>query len=141
MLDSLCEANPEWGEKYGSFVSALVEVTGKPERTIRRYLSPRYKQEQLKGGNSCHLLSTINLYHGDCLEAQNAGAVMHLRAVRKLGEMLESVERDSGGRPSKNSLDTLTSLQKIAAELGMNYNNFRFHSHRWQKLAEIPEGD
>jgi hypothetical protein len=126
----LCEANPEWGEKYGSFVSALVEVTGKPERTIRRYLSPQYKQEH-KVGQVGRLLSTIDLYHADCLEAQNAGAVMHLKAVRKLGEMLQAnVEQ---GRPSK----TLHGERFFLKEANIT----EIQSHRWQKLAEIPEGD
>ncbi len=45
-LDGLCEDNPRWRARSGSFVSSLVENTELSERTIQKYLSDKYKQEQ-----------------------------------------------------------------------------------------------
>jgi N6-adenosine-specific RNA methylase IME4 len=62
------------------------------------------------------------------MEAQNAGAIMHLQAVRKLGEMLK--EQVSAGNPQLLHRATIR-LDDLGIE--------RTASHRWQKLAEIPE--
>lgn len=63
-------------------------------------------------------------------EAQNKGAEMCLMAQRRLGEMLDKVEREQGKR-TDTLLHDATKLQSLGIE--------RTASHRWQKLAEIPE--
>ena len=64
LLDRLCELNPSW-EHNNSFVDALINKTGKAERTIRLYLSPKYKQVH-EVGKPCRLSSTAyKLYQGD----------------------------------------------------------------------------
>ena len=65
-------------------------------------------------------------------EAQNTGAIMCLQAQRKLGGMLG--EQIQWGGDRKSSLhDAILKLDDLGIEPTA--------SHRWQKLAEIPEKD
>ena len=70
--------------------------------------------------------------------AQNAGAEMCLRAIRKLGDMLNEVERSKGGRPSENSghrVLSLTPYQQAMKDANIDPRQ----STRWQKLAGISD--
>jgi hypothetical protein len=64
------------------------------------------------------------------LEAQNAGAVMYLKAARKLGEMLAEQIKWGGDRKS-----SLHCANLKLSDFGIEATA----SHRWQKLAEIPQ--
>jgi hypothetical protein len=65
------------------------------------------------------------------LEAQNARVEMHLMAVRKLGEMINEIEKEQGKRTDLTSLHYVTKLDEAEPD--------RVKRHRWQKLAEIPQ--
>ena len=67
------------------------------------------------------------------LEMQNQCAAIKLRAERKAGEMLAVMDKNKGGNP--NQLQPATSSPLTLAELGIE----KTASHRWQKVAEIPE--
>ena len=71
---------------------------------------------------------------GYSLEMQNQCAEIKIRAERKAGEMLAETELDKGGRPSENHLHDVSGLPKLK-ELGIA----EIQSHRWQKIASIPE--
>jgi N6-adenosine-specific RNA methylase IME4 len=69
------------------------------------------------------------------MEAQNAGAIMHLQAVRKLGEMIALEEREQGKRTDLTSGHNVTKLAELTKELKESLRQL----YRWQKLAKIPE--
>jgi hypothetical protein len=74
----------------------------------------------------------------DSREAQNAAAELKLRAERRLGELLaKTEERAKKGRPGTKMLHdaTFSGAPPKLAELGIE----RTQSHRWQKLACVPE--
>lgn len=63
---------------------------------------------------------------------QNRCAEIKLRAERRGGEILSKTLNHSGGRPSKKGCKTQPfSLDEIGIE--------KTASHRWQKLAAVPE--
>ncbi len=68
------------------------------------------------------------------LKAQNKAAEIHLRAQRKAGELLAAMEKNEGG-PVR--LQAATALPLKLSELGIN----KFQSHRWQRIASVPEGE
>ena len=68
------------------------------------------------------------------LDIINDTAEIKLRGEKKAGELLAGIERSEGGRPSKNSLDNLTSFQQALRE--NNLTNFT--AHRWQQEASLP---
>jgi len=68
------------------------------------------------------------------LELQNKAAEIKLRAERRAGELLASMDRQQGGRP-KPSHDG--SVSPTLADLDITPNQ----SSRWQSIASIPEED
>ncbi len=64
------------------------------------------------------------------LKAQNRAAEIHLRAQRKAGEMLATMDIHGGDRKSRLHDATLK-----LSDLGID----KFQSHRWQRLASVPE--
>jgi hypothetical protein len=79
------------------------------------------------------------------LEAQNAAAEIHLRAQRKLGQMLERIDLNKGGRPTlerEASLGTGTTSLPVSLptlkELGIPS---KMYSTRAQLIAGWPEED
>ena len=69
------------------------------------------------------------------IEAENNGAIICLQAQRKLGEMLSNINLNKGAAEEgwKTQLHHATTLNELNIE--------KTQSHRWQKLAEIPEDD
>lgn len=67
---------------------------------------------------------------GESLELQNSAAEIKIRAERKAGELLAKMGLRGGDRKS-NSHDASLKL----SEVGISYSQ----SHRWQKLASVPE--
>ncbi len=67
------------------------------------------------------------------LKAQNRAAEVHLRAQRKAGEMLATMEMNKGG--GDHRLQPATSAQPKLADLGID----KTQSHRWQRIASVPE--
>jgi len=69
------------------------------------------------------------------LEAQNHAAEIQLRAARKAGQILQTMKKngelDKGGRPSENRSRLVIGL----SDLGVK----PMQSHRWQKVADVPE--
>lgn len=71
------------------------------------------------------------------LEAQNAAAEIHLRAQRKLGQMLERIELNKGGRPPQESGNTVLPVAlPTLKELGIPDKPY---SQRAQLIAAWPE--
>ena len=72
------------------------------------------------------------------LELQNRAAEAKLRAERKAGEMLSTMEKARGGRPT-NRLQPATGFvaEPSLRELGIE----KTQSHRWQRLAAVPDRD
>ena len=68
------------------------------------------------------------------LQAQNAAAILKIKAERRLGAMLRDMEKNAGGRPAANRSHDVTGLASLSA-LGIN----RMASHRWQTIASVPE--
>lgn len=101
-------------------------------------------RRQLQEATSIHEVKTIRdkaaavkLYlqqAGEGLEAQNAAAEIKLRAERRAGELLSSVEKNGGGRPSGNRSHAATSFPTLD-EIGIT----KSQSSRWQAEASIPE--
>ena len=58
---------------------------------------------------------------------------IRLRAERKAGQLLATMEKNRGGRPSENPSDDTRSL----GDLGISYDQ----SSRWQALGRVPEAD
>jgi len=64
---------------------------------------------------------------------QNQCAEIKIRAERKLGQMLDEMEKDKGGRPKKNQSQDVTGF--TLKEIGIP----RMQAHRNQKIARIPD--
>lgn len=65
-------------------------------------------------------------------ENQNALAEIKVRTERRAGELLAEMEKHEGGRPNKTGCKVQqVSLQEMGIE--------RTQSHRWQRIASIPE--
>jgi hypothetical protein len=63
-------------------------------------------------------------------------AEIKIRAERKAGEILAGMELDAGGRPAETSCTTQQVYDApTLSELGVE----RTQSHRWQRVASIPE--
>lgn len=74
---------------------------------------------------------------GQCLEIQNHAAEVKLRAERKAGELLAVMEKNRGGGDQKSnhrSHDVIGDAPKLA-DMGIE----PMQSHRWQKIASLPE--
>ena len=71
---------------------------------------------------------------GEGLEMQNQCAEIKLRAERRVGEMLDEMEKNPGGRPKENLSHDCTGLSKLS-DLGITRNQ----SSNWQRIASIPE--
>ena len=73
---------------------------------------------------------------GYSLEMQNQCAEIKIRAERKAGEMLAETELNKGGRPAEKTSNTMLQVNdQTLSDLGIE----RIQSHRWQKIASIPE--
>jgi len=73
---------------------------------------------------------------GDSLDMQNHCAEIKIRAERRAGEMLVLQPKQHGARPADKSLVTgLHHATPSLKELGIE----KTQSHRWQKIASIPE--
>ena len=83
--------------------------------------------EALKG---CHELES------EQFALRQSAAEAHLRTQRRAGELLGSMEKNGGGRPSKTGTSRgRVSKSYTLAEIGITRNE----SHRWQQLANLPE--
>jgi len=72
------------------------------------------------------------------LELQNQCAEIKIRAERRAGEMLANIERNSGGRPSKNS----SKLDEFNYTRILKENQIPFSTaSRWQIEAEVAENE
>lgn len=71
------------------------------------------------------------------LEAQNEAAEAKIRAQRKCGEMLASMELKEG-RPKTVNADHRFSLKDFAEELGISHDGAKKLSEKFQVLARIP---
>lgn len=80
-------------------------------------------------------IRTFLSQQGACLEVQNQAAELKLRAERKLGTMLKETGRNQG-RPEKTLHDERFS-QPTLADQGIT----EIQSHRWQKVAAVPDED
>jgi hypothetical protein len=79
---------------------------------------------------NCHLLEEQQF------ELRQEAAEAHLRTQRRAGELLGELLLHSGGRPSKNgSTAGAVSQPPRLRELGID----RHESHRWQRIATVPE--
>jgi phage N-6-adenine-methyltransferase len=78
-------------------------------------------------------LRTYAKQAGESLEMQNQCAEIKLRAERKAGGILAEADKAKGGRPPK----TPSTMEGVSlADIGIDYHE----SHRWQRIASIPEG-
>jgi len=68
------------------------------------------------------------------LEAQNHAAEIKLRAQRRAGEILETMNFPSG-RPAEKALPDETLYKPTHEEIGIT----RKDAHTWQTIAAIPE--
>ena len=73
---------------------------------------------------------------GESLEMQNNCAEIKIRAERRAGELLQEIDKNGGGRPTKTSNAMLQVSGPTLLELGVT----RMQSSRWQTIANIPEG-
>lgn len=75
------------------------------------------------------------------IDAERNCCLIRLRAERKVGQLLKEMagrgERQSGGRPEKQSRDATVSEPTTLLELGIS----KTQSSRWQGLADIPQTD
>lgn len=72
---------------------------------------------------------------GDSLDLQNRIAEIRIRAERRAGEILSRMDKNEGGRPSKNSSHDERGFAATLKELGISYSQ----SSRWQLIAHIPK--
>lgn len=70
------------------------------------------------------------------LEAQNHAAEIKLRAQRRAGEILDSMEKAKGGQPYQEKNSTGYSLQPVETYADMGID--KVDAHRWQTIAKIP---
>ena len=71
---------------------------------------------------------------GESLEMQNSCAEIKIRAERRAGELLQDIDKNGGGRPTKTSNTMLQVSGPTLLELGVT----RMQSSRWQIIANIP---
>lgn len=71
------------------------------------------------------------------LEAQNHAAEIKIRAQRKAGEILSSMEKAKGGRPYQATSSQEVGVDKppTYADLDISYKD----AHQWQTIASVPE--
>ena len=72
---------------------------------------------------------------GESLEMQNNCAEIKIRAERRAGELLQEIDKNRGGRPTKTTHAMLQVSGPTLMELGVS----RMQSSRWQVIAGIPE--
>ncbi len=68
------------------------------------------------------------------LKAQNRAAEVHLRAQRKAGALLASMEKNKGGRPDETG-NIVLPVSPSLKELGID----KMQSSRWQRIASVSE--
>jgi hypothetical protein len=71
------------------------------------------------------------------LEAQNHAAEFKIRAGRGMGELLGGIPKQHGGVRDGMGLQNETPLPATLADLDIT----KTESHRWQKIASIPEDE
>lgn len=71
------------------------------------------------------------------LEVQNRAAEIKLRAERKAGELLATMEKQKGGRPEKTGDSVSPVSETKLADIGVT----KKQSSRWQREAALPEAD
>lgn len=72
---------------------------------------------------------------GEALEMQNNIAEIKIRAERRGGELLKDMDKQHGGIKNGMGLQGATSLPPLLSDIGIE----KTQSHRWQKMADIPE--
>jgi hypothetical protein len=80
-------------------------------------------------------LKTCRLMAEDQFELRQLAAEAHLRTQRRAGELLSELPKHQGGRPPKASRQTGGDQPLTLRELGINIHE----SHRWQRIASIPD--
>jgi hypothetical protein len=79
-------------------------------------------------------LKTYQLLDEEQFQLKQDAAEVHLRTQRRAGELLLRVIKHAGGRPSSRSASE-SRRQPTLQELGIDGNE----SHRWQRIASLPE--
>jgi len=82
----------------------------------------------------CDVAAAVRAYvkaAGESLEIQNTASDLRLSAERKAGELLATMEKNEGGRPSKTG-DTMSPV--CLDDLGIT----KKQSSRWQLVAKLP---
>jgi hypothetical protein len=80
----------------------------------------------------------VRLYlkkQGAELELQNRAAAVKIQTERRLGELLEGMEKRTGGDAARARLHDATECPPRLADLGIE----KTQSHRYQLVASIPE--
>ncbi len=73
-------------------------------------------------------------------DTERKATEVRLRAERRAGELLQETGKAKAGRPPKNRSHDTTKLDRgspTLSERGISKDQ----SSRWQKLANVPEGD
>jgi malate synthase len=91
---------------------------------VRRESTRRDKAEALR---------LYQRQQGDSQRAQNAAAVIKIRAERRMGELLREMPKHEGGRPEKTR--SVVEPVSTLSDLGID----RHVSHRGQAIAAVPE--
>jgi hypothetical protein len=70
-------------------------------------------------------------------ELRQEAAETHLVTQRRAGQLLREMAKHQGGRPRAEGLTGPSSVPQTLREMGIESHE----SHRWQRLASIPEDD
>lgn len=74
---------------------------------------------------------------GESLEMQNQCAEIKLRAERRGGELIAKMPKQHGGKRDRMGLQRETPLPLELKDVGIS----KIQSHRWQKIAGLPQQD
>lgn len=114
--------------------SALVQLNAieaalTEARTVEELLDIRDKAEAMRGWakNATRSVEQARLI-------ANGAAEYKIRAERRLGQELDRMPKNVGGRPSENPSHDGSSFGKLE-DLGVTHNQ----SSRWQSMARVPE--
>jgi hypothetical protein len=100
-----------------------------------RAIAVAYKVDEVKEMMDQATAIEVYAHQSQNIEAERQACEIRMRATRRLGQLLAEREKAKGGRPPETP--AVTEGVKPLADLGITHKQ----SHRYQKLAEVPEDD
>jgi hypothetical protein len=106
--------------------------------TMCRAIEQAYEVDEVKDIRDKHIALQTYFRLAENVEAERQACEIRLRAERKAGAILRSIEKAKGARAPGTNRGTTRSVSDTAstlADLGIS----RQQSSEWQKLAAVPE--